>query len=168
MSTPAWRPGRRRSRRVRDAAAGELVADVRAAADRFAAAYALMPAEAWEHVVQWTSGVRRPAVRAADARLTEVLVHHVDLGGGFTPAHWPPEFTARLLGRVVTSFAQREDAEALRIRLHAIDTGIQYGDGSTIVRGPQAALLAWLMGRSNGDGLKTDDGTPLPSPPFLF
>ncbi|QHA02354.1 maleylpyruvate isomerase family mycothiol-dependent enzyme [Streptomyces broussonetiae] len=53
----------------------ELVADLRSAAARFATEYRRMPPEAWNRVVRWTRGQERAAVRAADSRLCEVLIH---------------------------------------------------------------------------------------------
>ncbi|TDD14274.1 maleylpyruvate isomerase family mycothiol-dependent enzyme [Actinomadura sp. KC06] len=146
--------------------AAALVADVRDSARRFADAYALMPDEAWARTVQWTSGARHPAARAADARLTEVLVHHVDLDAGFMPRDWPAAFTSRTLDGVAASFARRDDAP--RLRLRATDTGRELGDdndGAMIVMGPEASLLAWLMGRSRGDDLTGTEGVTLP---FLY
>ncbi|TDC88170.1 maleylpyruvate isomerase family mycothiol-dependent enzyme [Actinomadura sp. 7K507] len=143
--------------------AATLLADVGESARRFAEAYSLMPGDAWERTVQWTSGVRHPAALAADARLTEVLVHHVDLDAGFTPGDWPPEFTARTLVSVARSFEQRGDAP--RLRLHATDTGAELGSGEVVVSGTEASLLAWLMGRSAGRDLDGAEGTTLP---FLY
>ncbi|TMQ90233.1 maleylpyruvate isomerase family mycothiol-dependent enzyme [Actinomadura soli] len=152
--------------------AAELVADVRDSARRFADAYALMPGsapsgEGWARTVQWTSGARHPAARAADARLTEVLVHHVDLDAGFMPRDWPAAFTSRTLDGVVASFARRADAP--RLLLLATDTGRDLGegedDGVVTVTGPEASLLAWLMGRSGGDDLTGAEGVTLP---FLY
>lgn len=143
--------------------AGLLADDVRDSARRFAEAYALMPGAAWERIVQWTSGARHPAARATDARLTEVLVHHVDLGAGYTPRDWPADFTARTLASVADSFARRDDAP--RLRLHATDTGADLGDGDVVVTGTAASLLAWLMGRSPGDDLTGAGGMTLP---FLY
>jgi maleylpyruvate isomerase len=52
--------------------------------------------------------------------------------------------------------------------LTASDTGARYRLGPRreplAVRGPQASLLAWLLGRSDG----TDLGGPLPALPFLY
>ncbi|WP_141579042.1 maleylpyruvate isomerase family mycothiol-dependent enzyme [Actinomadura sp. WMMA1423] len=140
-----------------------LLEDVRESAQRFADAFALMPDEAWGRVVQWTAGPRHPAGRAADARLTEVLVHHVDLGAGFTPADWPASFTTRMLAGVTASYARREDAPDLRIR--ATDTGEEHGRGNALVTGPAAELLAWLMGRSPGTDLAGAEAVQLP---FLY
>ncbi|MEU8117833.1 maleylpyruvate isomerase family mycothiol-dependent enzyme [Spirillospora sp. NPDC049024] len=140
-----------------------LLEDVRQSAQRFAAAFTLMPDEAWGRVVQWTAGARHPASRAADARLTEVLVHHVDLDAGFGPADWPASFTTRMLAAVTASYSRRDGAPDLRIR--ATDTGEEHGRGDVLVTGPAAALLAWLMGRSPGTGLTGAGGVTLP---FLY
>lgn len=146
-----------------DRPAAALLADVRQSADQFADAYTRMPDEAWNRTVQWTTGARHPAARAADARLTEVLIHHVDLDAGFTPGDWPADFTARLLTSVTASFARRADAPDLRLR--ATDTGQEDGTGEHVVSGPAASLLAWLLGRSPGTGLTGADNIAIP---FLY
>jgi maleylpyruvate isomerase len=148
----------------------ELLADVRDSAASFAREYARMPAHAWRRTVRWTAGQQHPAARAADARLIEVLVHHVDLNAGYRPVDWPPEFVALMLARVVASFAARPDAPALR--LHAADTDRRYEVGQAVaaqvVRGSAASLLAWLMGRSSGTDLQTSGAAPPPTLPFLY
>lgn len=140
-----------------------LLDDVRQSADRFAEAFALMPDDAWQRTVQWTTGARHPAARAADARLTEVLIHHVDLDAGFTPDDWPADFVSRELAAVTGSFARRDDAPDLR--LHATDTGEEHGTGDRLVTGPAPSLLAWLLGRSPGTTLTGTEGITIP---FLF
>lgn len=108
-------------------------------------------------------GARHPAARATDARLTEILVHHVDLDAGFAPRDWPANFTTRMLASVTTSYARREDAPALRLR--ATDTGEEHGHGDHLVTGPATSLLAWLMGRTPGTDLT---GTKTLTLPFLY
>jgi maleylpyruvate isomerase len=152
----------------RDAAA--LVADVRHSAARFALEYLRMPAEAWHRIVRWTGGRRLPALRAADSRLSEVLVHHVDLRAGYAPNHWPPEFVSEMLSRVAGSLASRDGIAAMRC--HAKDTEMRYQIGASgdalVIRGGQASLLAWLMGRSAGGDLSRQGGAALPALPPLF
>ncbi|QKW40160.1 maleylpyruvate isomerase family mycothiol-dependent enzyme [Actinomadura sp. NAK00032] len=143
--------------------AATLLADVRQSADRFADAFARMPDDAWARTVQWTTGARHPAARAADARLTEVLIHHVDLDAGFTPDDWPADFTSRYLTDITASFARRPDGPDLR--LHATDTGQEDGTGEHLVTGPAASLLAWLLGRSPGTALTGANGIKIP---FLY
>ncbi|MEU4218172.1 maleylpyruvate isomerase family mycothiol-dependent enzyme [Actinoplanes sp. NPDC026623] len=147
-------------------AATSLLADVRDSASRFADAYEVMPPEAWSHPLRWTSGKERPAFRVADARLTEVLVHHVDLRADFRPGHWPADFVEALIGDVVAAFSGRRGAPSLH--LIASDTGAEYRLGVQVdacaVRAEQAQLLAWLLGRSDG----VDSENDLPALPFLY
>jgi maleylpyruvate isomerase len=150
--------------------ANALLADIRDSAARFAAEYARMPTAAWGRVVRWTGGHERPAARAADSRLCEVLVHHVDLCAGYTAAQWPATFTEDMLRRVVASFNGRSDSPAMR--LHATDGDAWYEVGRAhdiqTIHGSKASLLAWLMGRTKATDLTTQDGAALPEPPFLY
>jgi maleylpyruvate isomerase len=151
--------------------AAVLLTDVRDAAARFAAEYSRMPAGAWDHVVRWTTGQALPAVRAADSRLCEVLVHHVDLGAAYTPSQWPRDFVEDMLGRVARSFGARHDAPTMR--LHATDSDAWYDVGAVgprtqTIHGPRHSLLAWLMGRTQGTDLTTSGASALPRPPFLY
>jgi maleylpyruvate isomerase len=150
--------------------AAELVADVRASAESFAAEYSRMPAGAWQEVVQWTAEQRYPAARIGDARLCEVLVHHVDLQVGVGPDDWPADFVSHELQGVTAAFNARENSPAMRI--HTTDTDAWYevsaSESAVVIRGCQASLLSWLMGRSAGDDLTTDSDMVLPIPPFLY
>lgn len=151
--------------------AAELLADLRDSADRFAAEYRRMPSSAWEVTVRWTRGQEHRAARIADSRLAEVLLHHVDLDAGFGCAQLPPDFVRDLLGRVVASFRARADAPA--VRLLATDTGECHepapGDRQApTVAGPQAELLGWLTGRSDGAGLDQRGAAALPALPPLY
>jgi maleylpyruvate isomerase len=106
------------------------------------------------------------ASRAAESRLTEVLIHHVDLRAGFTPADWPADFVTATPADVVGAIGGRPEPPELR--LVAADTGAAYQIGldpaSAPIRGPQTSLLAWLLGRSTGADLEGS----LPSVPFLY
>lgn len=125
-----------------------------------------MPTESWTRTLRWTSGKERPAYRAADARLTEVLVHHVDLRAAFRPEHWPEDFVRDTIANVISAFSSRVDVPGLR--LLAGDTGVEYRLGAQkdvlVVRGRQTSILAWLLGRSDG----ADLGDSLPVLPFLY
>jgi maleylpyruvate isomerase len=105
------------------------------------------------------------------ARLREVEIHHVDLDLDYTPARWTAEFTAHVVANATTTFGQRDPAPDFDV--HAIDTDrhwrIGHAPAPVVVSGAQAALAAWLIGRSSGDGLSVDgpdgDRTALPVPP---
>lgn len=86
----------------------------------------------WEALVQPLRGGPVPASALAYMRWREVAVHTVDLGAGYLPADWPQAF----LDRFLVELRARPDLPPL--------------DG---VRGPDAAMAAWLSGRSKGEGL---------------
>lgn len=149
-----------------------LLADVSAASAAFAEAAAVMPADAWQHMVTWTTGQRTPAGQIVESRLAEVLIHHVDLDAGFGPGHWPPVFVHEMLGVTVSALNERSLA-AQPARLRAADTGYGYqlgGDAADAVQisGTEADLLAWLLGRSDATRLTQNRPGPLPPVPSIY
>jgi len=149
-----------------------LLADVSAASAAFAEAAAVMPADAWQHMVTWTTGQQTPAGHVVESRLAEVLVHHVDLDVGFGPGRWPPVFVHEMLGVAVSALNERNLAPQ-PARLQAADTGYSYqlgGDAADAVQvsGTQADLLAWLLGRSDATRLTRDRPGPLPPVPSIY
>ena len=149
-----------------------LLADVSAAAAGFAEAAAVMPAEAWQHPVTWTTGQQTPAEDIVRSRLAEVLIHHVDLDLEFRPSDWPATFVEEMLGTTVSALNDRGLAP-LSAGLHASDTGRSHrlGDDSAEavqIGGTEAGLLAWVLGRSAGAHLSRDKPGPLPSVPSVF
>lgn len=172
--TPQYADAAQRQARI-DAGAGrsaaELAEDLRAATVRFTTAVAQMPAAAWDARVRTgvaASGREISARRVPWQRLKEVEIHHVDLDRGYTPAHWSPEFVERGLAETLRMFDRREDCPALTVvatedgqarRVH------DAGPDAPVVRGPAAALLGWLTGRTSGDGLLVEPAGPPPRLP---
>ncbi|MBS2966424.1 maleylpyruvate isomerase N-terminal domain-containing protein [Actinocrinis puniceicyclus] len=171
------------SREARDAqieagasrTAAELVADVREAGERFAEAASRLTPQQWSAKIERPSGGPQPAAKVPWWRLEEVLVHHVDLDMGFSPAHWPADFTGPELEMVAERFA--DPAYPTHVptpfRVYAEDTARAVGVGCDpaekdhlLVRGPQPALVAWLIGRSSGDGLAVEPFDALPTLPI--
>ncbi|MEV4756178.1 maleylpyruvate isomerase family mycothiol-dependent enzyme [Micromonospora sp. NPDC049559] len=145
---------------------GEQLADLRAAAERFAHAVAMMPAEAWAVTV---TGRTRDLLAATLVwgRLREIEVHHVDLAAGYRVADWPDAFSLRLLHEVATDLAGRPDGPAVVVV--ATEPGHRFTLGAATdaptVTGPAYALAGWLTGRGDGDGLAVTPDGPLPIPP---
>lgn len=150
-------------------AAAEHLTDLGDSAAVFAAAVEAVPPDRWDVLVRWTGGQERPARAILSARLREVEIHHVDLDLDYTPAHWHTDFSGRVLDGATQAMTAAGDAPT--IWLETVDTERRWalgapGDDSPRVSGQQAALLAWLIGRSSGDGLVVEpQGTPLPVPP---
>jgi len=145
-----------------------LVADVRESAAAFASEAASMPDGAWANQVRTLSGPPFPALGVLDRRLSEVEIHHVDLAAGYAPSDWPADFVAGALPRVAGSFTGRDDTPCCLVWAESAAHGYQIGPAGTagppvVVRGQPADLLAWLLGRDNGAGLRVSgqaDGAP--------
>lgn len=159
--------------------AAELLADVRQASEHFAVQAARLTPEQWESQIEGRRGGPQAAAWLPWWRLEEVLVHHVDLNASFSPAHWPEYFTEPELAIVTKRFSNKVfTPESPAFRVHAEDVdgnetvdaiyGVCTSADDTsvpIVRGPSAALVAWLIGRSRGDGLNVEPHGELPQPP---
>jgi maleylpyruvate isomerase len=143
--------------------AAELTADVAATAIAFAAEAASLPREAWSAQVQMLVGPPMPARRVLEWRLREVEIHHVDLATGYRPADWPGEFVAGNLPEIAGSFAGRDDAPSCLLQPDGSDSAWRIGPDRggappVSVHGPAATLLAWLIGRDDGSGLRVSGG----------
>ena len=155
--------------------ARELREDVQRTAEALREAAAAMPPEAWQHTITWTTGQETEAAHVAESRLAEVLLHHVDLNRGYGPGDWPPAWTAWMLDRAVRNLNDERNLAPLTAGLHATDTGRGFRLGgragptaSTHISGPEADILAWLMGRSDGAALTRDTTAPLPAVPSIY
>ena len=136
-----------------------LAADVRGSAAAFAAEAANMPDDAWVSQVRALNGPPFPALGVLDRRLSEVEIHHVDLAAGYSPADWPAGFVADALPGVAESFTGRGDTPRCLIWAEDAPHGYRIGPEGTsdppiVVRGQPADLLAWLLGRDRGTGLR--------------
>jgi maleylpyruvate isomerase len=153
--------------------AAELTSDVQATAIAFAAEAASLPGESWTAQVQMLAGPAMPARRVLDWRLREVEIHHVDLATGYRPADWPEEFVTDNLPEVARSFAGREDTPSCLLEPGGGFGSFQIGperpaSPRVLVSGPPAGLLAWLIGRDDGSGLRMsgDDAARPVLPPW--
>jgi maleylpyruvate isomerase len=151
--------------------AGQLATDMRESSEKFAEAAARITPEQWTSTVQRRVGGPQPAGKIPWWRLQEVEIHHVDLDAGYTPAHWSTDFTGPELEMTAERFTDPTYGSVVStpFRLYADDTTRTCGVGcdptltdNLLVRGPEAALLAWLLGRSNGDGLVVEPFDALP------
>jgi maleylpyruvate isomerase len=164
VETPQYSsPGEREEGIERGAGrpAAELLADLAESAAALDEAAASLPAAAWSAQVGWGHAGWYTLWR----RLTEVEIHHVDLGLGYSPADWPVAFASYSLEQYAGDFiAARFPAVVLRSSDApvVVRIGPQEDQPATTVTGPVRALLAWLTGRSAGDGLSAEPAGPLP------
>jgi maleylpyruvate isomerase len=106
--------------------------------------------------------------------------HTVPPGRGADPPRRPrPRVRPRLLARPVRrrhahdhrrgrSTARRPAAGAPRCVRHGRSFQIGSAAGAIQIRGAEADLLAWLIGRSDGAGLSSDYPGPLPPVPSIY
>jgi len=139
-------------REAREAAIDALAADPAAAVEEHRRACAelddrwqRMGPEHWQRDVLRLDRGPEPATGLAWARWREVEMHRVDLELGYEPADWAPGFSRRLLEELLE-----------RTGMHALVR--------ERVQGPDAAVAAWLSGRSDGADLEVRGDLPTPPP----
>lgn len=130
----------------------ELLADVRDSAERLDRLFgALTDADAWDRPADG----ERPARAWLRPRWREVEIHRADLLGRYGASDWPAAFVDYLLPRLADEVGSRT-TQPLRIEVTADGSTTTDLGGSTWtsgagdaveVRGPDWALLAWLIGR---------------------
>ncbi|MFC4121310.1 maleylpyruvate isomerase family mycothiol-dependent enzyme [Nonomuraea zeae] len=147
------------------------------AAARLAAAVRDLPEQAWSALVEPMRPPAHPAWYVLVRRLREIGLHHVDLNAGYGPADWPEPFVRRELHdcRACWPYERSTVREVVLTRGgEVIATWRDLGTGPA-VQGAPADMLAWLTGRSGGEGVSLvpvgqpftpgPGGTGLPEPP---
>jgi maleylpyruvate isomerase len=148
--------------------AAELAADIAESAGLFAAEAERLGGQDWTVRVAGIRGYGHPAWYTLWRRLSELEIHHVDLGLGYRASDWPAEFARQCLERAAGDFA-RPDAPAAVLRSADDGTeqriGPEEAEDPVTISGPTRELLAWLIGRGTGDGLVAEPAGPLPRVP---
>lgn len=141
--------------------AADLAADVRDSQARLVDAMGTVAAP------QWAATVRgRPDGRELSAssipwlRLVEIEVHHVDLDLDYTLAHWPEDFVEAMLAQTAADFSSHDPAPGFELVASDDEGRWTVGAGGQEISGPPPALLGWLLGRTDGTGVHSDE--PLP------
>jgi len=116
------------------------------------------------------NGLQVRASSLARHRLQEVCVHHADLGlPGYTWRDWPEEMAAHMTRLVARDFAERGEFPVASIgweSTEGVDADrISIVPGDAQVQGSASALLAWLLGRSAGEGLAITGASQIPAAP---
>ena len=119
-----------------------------------------LPAGRTESEVERTPGATSvPLGLLPFQRLREVVVHHVDLLGGFTFADLDEETSQLLLAETVGRIAGAEPGLAPKVIRTDGEDGVVAIGGIT-VQGSQAQLLSWLL-RQWPEGLQADGELPV-------
>jgi maleylpyruvate isomerase len=157
-----------RDQRAADIEAGsgrpavQLVEDVHESGDRLLAELREAPDDTWGRMVRFggrdlaTNGAHIPYLRRV-----ELEVHHVDLNLDYTLAHLPEDLVERMLGEVTADFSADDDKPGVVLLGNESDGRWVVEPGGQEVSGPEPSLLGWLLGRTDGVGLHSDQ--PLPT-----
>ena len=97
----------------------------------------------------------------------ETWVHAVDLDVPARIEQIPDAIAVALIDEVTTTLNSRDECPGVVLRgdRHTSrDWTMGAPDGAVTLKGAQAAILGWIIGRSRGDGLHASGGT-LPPPP---
>lgn len=154
-----------------EAGAGRPIADLRAdvaeAAQRWAQDAAGMPADAWNRLMPLRAAdAPLPAAGIVLARLEEVEVHHVDLRAGYGFGDIPDASVELLLGYAIEVLGERPGGFTVVATGNSREWPVGAPDpAGPRVHGAAGEILGWLLGRTDGTGLRTAGGAlpPLPT-----
>lgn len=117
----------------------------------------------WDSEVELRGGQRVVARLLPLARLTEIVLHHIDLDIGFGVADVDDETAEWLLEWSAYRLGAREEFPRLEL---VSDSGFHTALGSSgdvrRVTGSSPALLGWLTGRAAPDVVRGSDGLVVP------
>jgi maleylpyruvate isomerase len=134
--------------------AAELVADIKDSVARLDAAIRDLPDQAWQAPVGGLRPPPHPAWYILVRRLRELGMHHVDLGAGHHPSDWPAAFVRRELHDCHRMWGhEHSTVGAVRFTGSSLPPWPDLGQGPA-VEGAPTDILAWLTGRSAGEGVK--------------
>lgn len=148
----------------------QLRADVRHTAAKFDADIVALPGSAWTSRVRTFQGRDIPASATLWMRTREVWMHLVDLGSGVSVESWPGDLVDAVLDEVTETMSGRDDAPSWLLQATDRERTWRIGPGAADdltyrkVSGKAADLLAWLTGRSTGEGLAAEGVLPDPPP----
>jgi maleylpyruvate isomerase len=144
---------------------GDVRLDISDSAERLLGAFADFPDEGLTRELVFGAGTAVFGWEIPLIRIREIEIHHVDVDAGYTPAHWSEEFANRTLDQLAPFFRDERDMPVGRLTASDSDRTWEVAAAGPALTGPTNALLAWLTGRSSGDGLQLDTGDPVPVAP---
>lgn len=143
---------------------GDLRLDLSDSAERLLEAFADFPADGLGREVTLSSGATAYGWEIPFLRVREVEIHHVDLDAGYSPDDWSPEFAARTLDQLSPFFREARECPVGTLQDDQGGTWQVAPSGPTL-RGPVRELVAWLTGRSRGEGLAVSPAGEVPAAP---
>jgi maleylpyruvate isomerase len=130
------------------------------------AALAALDERSWRATVRSALGRPLPAAEVPWMRIREVWLHAVDLAAGVELSDIPGQVVDALLDDATAMLSARDGCPSAVLAPADREQSWQLGEPGTpvVVSGPAAAVMGWLIGRTDGTGV-TATGGPLPVPP---
>lgn len=145
--------------------AAELISDVEHSHERLLAATADLDDDKWDAVVRWGRGLREtPASLIPTLRRVEVEVHHVDLDLDYTLAHLPADFVLWMLADTAHEYSGRDGIPGFVLVGNDNEGRWTVGAGGQEITGTPPSLLGWLLGRTEGIGVFSQEALPRLTP----
>lgn len=152
-----------------EAGAGRHIGDVRLdlsdSADRLMAEFADFPSDALGRTVTLSSGAQAFGWEIPLLRVREVEIHHADLGAGYGPDDWSPEFARRTLDQLAKLFRDERDCPVGTLVATDADARWEVSADGPELSGAMRDLAAWLVGRSAGERLALSPTGEVPPAP---
>ena len=144
---------------------GDVRLDIAESAERLLAAFADFPETAQGREVTMASGATAYGWEIPVLRVREVEIHHVDLDMGYTPDDWTPEFAGRTLDQLSPLFRDARDCPVGVLQEIDGDGRWEVAAAGPQLTGTRASLVAWLTGRTAGEGLEISPPGEIPPAP---
>lgn len=139
----------------------EHLVDISTSADRLKAALDSLTAEQWQRTIAWGRDSREtPAASIPVLRRVEVEVHHVDLDLDYTLAHLPEDLIEWMIADRAADLSARDDLGGFVLTANDDEGRWVVKGGGPEITGTPPSLLGWLLGRTDGIGLYSEQ--PLP------
>ena len=111
----------------------------------------------WLTVVRLGTGRELAAAELPWFRTRELWIHRVDLGIGLGLDDMPVELQDAMLDDIARDLAQRDDFPGFQVRSVNGESWSLGSSDPVTVTGTPSDLLSWLIGRSEGQGLRVTD-----------
>ena len=142
---------------------GDLRLDLNESSERLLEQFADFPVDGLTREVRSSRGGAWLGWELPWMRLREVEIHHVDLVAGYARDDWPETFVTRTLDQLAPQILARGESPVRELRDGSASWAL--GSDGPVLEGGRAALLAWLLGRSAGDGLSPQPPGEMPVAP---
>lgn len=145
--------------------AQEQVDDLAASAERLSAALEALDERQWQARIvigrSVSTGREMTGTFIPVLRRVEVEVHHVDLGLDYTLAHLPEDLIEQMIADRARELTARDEVPGFVVTANDDEGRWTVKGGGPEITGTPPSLLGWLLGRTDGIGLHSEQALPV-------